>query len=948
MDRAAAECYDFVIETAGFPPGHSIPVDVDRGVPRGACQGTIGGNPRADVMRRSLPRRANRRAPSPVLRHEPLEQRICLSADTSAAATILLDWRGSQVEARRDAWIVKAAAQATALGVDATWRATSLGEGFFALAAPGAGVQDVLGWAARTPGVAYVEPDFVIASSRVPNDPSFTQLWGLNNTGQSGGVVDSDIDAPEAWDVTTGSRSVVVAVIDTGIDYTHPDLAANAWRNPGEVAGDRIDNDGNGFVDDVYGWDFANNDANPMDDEGHGTHVAGTIGAVGDNGSGVIGVNWQVSIMGLKFLGADGSGTTSAAIAAVNYATRMRRDFGINVVATNNSWGGGGFSTALRDAIAAGGNAGILFVAAAGNAATNNDTAPEYPASYTGDTVISVAATDRFNRLSSFSNYGATTVDLGAPGSSIYSTVPGNAYATYSGTSMATPQVTGAVALLAAARPGSTAAEIRAAIMATTTPVAALAGKTVTGGLLNVDAAVRRLTATNPPPPPPPSPTGPYESNDSIATATAVALSSGAGTYSAVIGDGTYGSADVDLFAVQVAAGASLTVDINARSLASPSTLDSFVRLFDASGRQLASNDDGSGSFDSLLSFTPSTTGTYYVGVSSYGNSSYNPLAAGSATAGSTTGTYAVVFTVAAPVTPLTADVVDVSPDPRTTAVDAITITFNRAVTGFDLADLRLVRSGSSVSLRGTALASADGGRTWTLSGLAAATTSAGTYTLTLTASGSGIIDTAGLALSASASDSWATNASSVGDVGDTMALAQTVALVSGEVRISGRVGDGVWTGRDVDIFAVTLAGGQTIVLDVDARVLSGGSTLDSYLRVFDASGRQLAANDDAGGSYDSLITFTPVTAGTYYVGVSGYRNSAYNPATAGSGRTGSTGVYQLAMRTTVAARPSAAGLVSVLGFRDEPAAVPTATFAALGSGPAALPAAGRVVARKR
>ncbi|MFM9024864.1 MAG: DVUA0089 family protein [Planctomycetaceae bacterium] len=884
-----------------------------------------------------------------MLRHEPLESRVCLSADTSAAASVLLDWRGSQVEVRRDAWIVKAAPQATTLGVDAAWRVTSLGEGFFAVSAPGAGVQDVLGWAARTPGVAYVEPDFTIASSRVPNDPSFTQLWGLDNTGQSSGVVDSDIDAPEAWDVTIGSRSVVVAVIDTGIDYTHPDLAANAWRNPGEIAGDRIDNDDNGFVDDVHGWDFANNDANPMDDEGHGTHVAGTIGAVGDNATGVVGVNWQVSMMGLKFLGADGSGTTSAAIAAVNYATRMRRDFGINVVASNNRWGGGGFSTALRDAIAAGGNAGILFVAAAGNAATNNDTAPEYPASYTGDTVISVAATDRFNRLSSFSNFGATSVDLGAPGSSIYSTIPGNAYATYSGTSMATPQVTGAVALLAAARPGSTAAEIRSAIMATTMPVAALAGKTVTGGLLNVDAAVRRLTATNPPPPPPPpSSTGPYESNDSIATATAVALSNGTGTYSAVVGDGTYGSADVDLFAVQVAAGAQLTVDINARSLSPASTLDSFVRLFDTGGRQLASNDDAGGSFDSLLTFTPTTAGTYYVGISSYGNSSYGPLTAGSATTGGTTGTYAVVFTVAATTPPLTADVVDVTPDPRTTAVDSITIAFNRAVTGFDLADLRLVRSGSSASLRGTALASADGGRTFTLSGLAAATTSAGTYTLTVNASGSGIVDAAGLALSAAASDSWTTNAPSLTDVGDTMVLAQTVALVSGEVRVSGQVGDGVWTSRDVDMFAVTLAAGQTIVFDIDARTLSGGSSLDSYLRVFDASGRQLAANDDSGGSNDSLITFTPTTAGTYYVGVSGYRNSAYNPATAGSGRTGSTGVYQLAMRTTVAARPSAAGLVRVLGFRDEPAAVPTATFAALGSGPAALPAAGRVAARKR
>ncbi|MFM9059021.1 MAG: S8 family peptidase, partial [Planctomycetaceae bacterium] len=449
-------------------------------------------------MPQPLPRRVLARRRRSLLRHESLEGRICLFADTSVASSAVIDWQGRQAEVRPDAWIVRAAPQASSadLGIDTAWRAKSLGEGFFALHAPGAGVEDVLGWAARTAGVSYVEPDFAIAPRLVSNDPSFTQLWGLHNTGQSGGVADADIDAPEAWNVTTGSRSVVVAVIDTGFDYTHRDLAANAWRNPGETPGDGIDNDRNGFVDDVYGWDFANGDANPMDDNGHGTHVSGTIGAVGNNGTGVVGVNWQVSIMGLKFLDSEGSGATSDAVAAVNYATKMRRDFGINVVASNNSWGGGGSSTALRDAIEAGGRAGILFVAAAGNESANNDRTASYPANYTSNAVISVAATDRSNRLASFSNYGATSVDLGAPGVSITSTVPGNGYATYSGTSMATPHVTGAVALLAAARPGSTPAEIRAALLGTTVPVAALAGKTVTGGLLNVDAAVRRLTST--------------------------------------------------------------------------------------------------------------------------------------------------------------------------------------------------------------------------------------------------------------------------------------------------------------------------------------------------------------------------------------------------------------------------------------------------------------------
>ena len=369
-----------------------------------------------------------------------------------------------------------ATAAATGWNLAPAWHTAALGEGFYALSTPGASTQDVLGWAARTTGVSYVEPDFAIAPTIASNDPSRGQLWGLDNTGQSGGVVDADIDAPEAWNTTTGSRSVVVAVIDTGMDYNHPDLAANTWRNPGEVAGDGIDNDRNGFVDDVTGWDFANNDADPMDDNGHGSHVSGSIGAVGNNGIGVVGVNWQVSIMPLKFLDASGSGSTSAAVAAINYATRMRRDFGINVVATNNSWGGGGLSTALRDAIDSGAGAGILFVAAAGNESNNNDATPSYPANHPGTSVISVAATDRSNRLATFSNYGATSVDLAAPGVAILSTTPNNSYASYSGTSMATPFVTGTVALLAAANPQATAAQIRTAILSRTMPVAGLSG----------------------------------------------------------------------------------------------------------------------------------------------------------------------------------------------------------------------------------------------------------------------------------------------------------------------------------------------------------------------------------------------------------------------------------------------------------------------------------------
>jgi subtilisin family serine protease len=623
----------------------------------------------------------------PSAAHEPLERRAMLSADT-AGLTRQIDWNGRGVEVHADSWIARTSAtQAGQLGLAAGWQAESLGEGFFAVSTPGAGVADVTGWAAGSPLVSYVEPDFVIAPAAIPNDPSFGSLWGLNNSGQSGGVVDADIDAPEAWDTTTGSRSVVIAVIDTGVDYTHRDLAANAWRNPGEIAGDGLDNDGNGFADDVFGWDFANRDANPMDDNGHGTHVAGTIGAVGGNGTGVVGVNWQVSIMALKFLSGTGSGSTSGAIGAINYATRMRRDFGVNVVATNNSWGGGGFSASLRDAIEAGGRAGILFVAAAGNDGTDNDGTPHYPSNYGDDAVISVAATDRSNRLASFSNFGATSVDVAAPGASITSTLPGNRYGSYSGTSMATPHVAGIVGLMAAANPAATAAEIRTAILSTTTPVAALAGRMTTGGLVNAAAAVTAILPVTPvdpgtppvteppvteppvteppvteppvtePPVTEPPPVIP-DVGQVIATAMPVAAAPGEVRLSGIIGDGRFGDRDVDMYQVQVGAGQTLVIDIDARSLPDGSTLDSFLRVFDARGVQRKFNDDFGGSLDSRLFIRPQKAGIFYVGVSGYRNSRYDARTSRGARDGST-GDYQLALTFGeVPARRRTADVI--------------------------------------------------------------------------------------------------------------------------------------------------------------------------------------------------------------------------------------------------------------------------------------------------
>jgi subtilisin family serine protease len=351
------------------------------------------------------------------------------------------------------------------------------------------------------PRVRYVEPNYVVTAAVTPNDPSFSQLWGMHNTGQTGGTPDADIDAPEAWNVETGSSNVVVAVTDSGVDFSHPDLAAQQWVNTGENCGssdptivcadrtDGVDDDGNGYVDDWRGWDFVSDDNNPFDDNDHGTHVAGTIGAVGNNGVGVTGVNWNVKIMALKFLNSSGSGSTADAISATLYAANE------GAFVANNSWGGGGFSQPLLDAIEYGATRGMLFAAAAGNFSSNDDTSPYYPASYGSDVIAAVAATDHNDARSSFSNYGVTTVDLGAPGSNIYSTIPGGAYAFFNGTSMATPHVAGAAALLKAHFPSATAYGVKALLMRSVDPKASLNGITVTGGRLNLANAVSCVNA---------------------------------------------------------------------------------------------------------------------------------------------------------------------------------------------------------------------------------------------------------------------------------------------------------------------------------------------------------------------------------------------------------------------------------------------------------------------
>lgn len=342
--------------------------------------------------------------------------------------------------------------------------------------------------------VEFVEPNYIYRANLIPNDPDMSKLWGMVNEGQVDpkgrqGIANMDIDAELAWDINTGSKDVIVAVIDTGVDPNIPDLKNNMWVNEGEIAGNGIDDDNNGFVDDVHGYDFANKDGDPTDDHGHGSHCAGTIGAEGNNGVGVVGVTWNVRIMGIKFLTGSGSGTLADAVSSIDYATQM----GAHI--QSNSWGGGGFSQTLKDAIARSHEKGALFVAAAGNDRSNNDSRDTYPANYDVANVVSVAAANNSGELASFSNYGRSKVHIAAPGRNIQSTIP-SGYAAWSGTSMATPHVSGVAALLLSNEPNLTALEMKERMMKTARPLSGLRGKVVTNGMVN---AYYALTNTLPP-----------------------------------------------------------------------------------------------------------------------------------------------------------------------------------------------------------------------------------------------------------------------------------------------------------------------------------------------------------------------------------------------------------------------------------------------------------------
>lgn len=431
-----------------------------------------------------------RQQSGPSSHFEALEQRLVLSADYVPNQLLV----GMQAGVSPD--VVSERLEAVVPGTSTR----PLGNyGVFLVTLPeGRTVPSAINLLKDQPGILYAEPNWRFQMNAVPNDPDYNRMWGMENVGQTvngtSGIPGADVSAVSAWDTSTGTLSTLVGIVDSGIDYNHPDLAANIWTNPGEIAGNGIDDDGNGYVDDIHGYDFIDGDNDPMDGFGHGTHVAGTIGAVGNNGIGTVGVNWNVQMIALRMFDDFGFGTTAAAIEGLNYAVAM------GATVSNHSYGGGARSLAEESAIQAAQAAGHILVISAGNSGRNNDFLPTYPASYPQDNIIAVAATDQSDNLAGFSNFGRTSVDIGAPGVNIWSTTPTVRSTIYAanydfsdGTSMAAPMVAGAVALLQSVAPGVSYTTIINAIYNGADAVASLNNRVSTNSRLNVAGALQQL-----------------------------------------------------------------------------------------------------------------------------------------------------------------------------------------------------------------------------------------------------------------------------------------------------------------------------------------------------------------------------------------------------------------------------------------------------------------------
>jgi len=725
---------------------------------------------------------------------ENLEARQMLSAELPAGSE-WVDWGSGRVAAVADQYLVtfdnylgnaqaelRAREVATRLGVVAE-NVKSIGRGGWASFTTAGTVSKaaVERLSREMDGLAWVEPDLVQEVSRVPNDPRLGELWHLENTGQfvsnggaggNLGTIGADVSAREAWDITIGSRSVVIAVIDTGVDVSHPDLAANIWRNPGEIAGNGIDDDGNGFTDDINGFDFGTLSSTMTDQVGHGTGVASVIGAVGNDNFGITGINWNVSIMALKIADANGGLSTGAIIGAHDYATMMRTDFGINVVASNNSYGlvAGDFYEdqqegfeGERAAIARFVASGATFVAAAGNDALDNDqNFSSFPASYNIPGVISVAATDNNDGLAGFSSFGAQTVDVAAPGVNMLLASPGGGYVVASGTSFAAPLVAGIVGLIKSVKPNASAVEIREALINSSDPLPALQGLVRSGGRVNAAAAIRTITTAGP-------------------TIRAITPGPVAGQLNPATNQ-PYSSITIQF-----------TKDIG----------------------------------EAFLS----------------------------------TSAVSLIGDVSIPIASVTR-----SP------TDARTVVIALNLNGFSQQRLPI-----------------------------------DTYTLTLAASG--FRDTSGNFLNGNTSGGTDETydfriIASTGDnePNDTLVQATPVTFdANSQARFTGvTLGNGVFANLDVDLYGITVPRGGLITAETFAARLPSPSTLDTYLRLFDANGIEIAANDQASGR-DSFIDFFVNTGGTYYVGVSGFGNRDYVPATGGSGRSQSLGTYDLALTVQLA-----------------------------------------------
>jgi len=1024
---------------------------------------------------------------------ESLEQRQLLSADLPAGGS-WVDWGGGLYAAQQGSFILSFDQQhsdqdavllanqvATRLGINLV-SATSIGRGAWAELKTNDRIdfyaaQSVV---SQMDGLTGIEPNLMYKSTRIPNDLRLQDQWWIENSGQfvegvGQGTPGASINVVDAWDTSIGSRDMIVAVIDSGVDYTHPDLSPNMWRNPGEIAGNGIDDDGNGFIDDVFGFDFGDFDADPNDnsnDPGHGTAVAGVIGAAGNNALGVVGVNWNVSIMALKVANQAGGLTTAGVIAAHDYATMMRNR-GVNIVSSNNSYGTyapafydeapeGGF-VAERNAIQAFIDSGGVFVAAAGNDAFDNDNpdTTSFPASYNIPGTITVAATTNLDTLANFSNFGNQTVDLGAPGQGILTTAVGGTYQLVDGTSFSAPMVAGTVALLKSVYPNASPVAIREAILNSVDQLPGLQGRVRSGGRLNVAEAMRILgvegpvvRGVNPGPvtgqldsnnavvntitvdfnrdisasflsgsavslvgdgadnvfgtvddvivPISGTPTlsntdprrvtislglggfalsrlpfdtyrltlqpsgfrdtdgrflngnassgtaevyqfrvvattGDNEPNDTLAQATPVAFdaNSQARFTGVTLGNGLFAGLDVDMYQITMPRGGLITAETFARrpGLTAPSTLDTYLRLFDASGNEIAANDQTVGQ-DSLIDFFVTTGGTYYVGVSGFGNANYNPAIAGSGTAQST-GTYELRIGVQLSSDDIrtyssSGDTTLPKPIPQASnQTQGVTTAFIDVDDGREILDVNvrinlthtfdsdleislIAPNGTTVLLsnrRGgsgqnfTNTVFDDEGTTAIAAGVAPFTgifrpdqalgafdgsNGAGRWTLRINDA---------VALNSGQLNSWSLEFTFLNDIfgpfesNDTIATARDIGEIAGTgtATRTAFLGDGGFGALDRDIFRFVANAGTSLTA-----VVTPAGTFNSAIRLFDAAGNQIVLSNPLDSNASRIENYVFATGGTYYIAVSETSNVEYNPNTIAGTPAATTGNYTL------------------------------------------------------